>query len=154
MQSGGMNRIQPGGMGNMRLGDTDSTDSELSSDQKGESDSERPTLPDGEMGNPPQQNDNSNYAHPGHSDSESGSTDGTTESSREETYFDRTDRPDGHGEQMNDFSPDEEPVSSTAKAVSTGTAINELSSTIWLLLGASVFVLAVAIVFAIHYTAI
>ena len=79
MQSGGMNRIQPGGMGNMRLGDTDSTDSELSSDQKGESDSERPTLPDGEMGNPPQQNDNSNYAHPGHSDSESGSTDGTTE---------------------------------------------------------------------------
>ena len=154
MQSGGMNRIQPGGMGNMRMGDTDSTDSELSSDQKGESDSERPTLPDGEMGNPPQQNDNSNYAHPGHSDSESGSTDGTTESSREETYFDRTDRPDGHGEQMNDFSPDEEPVSSTAKAVSTGTAINELSSTIWLLLGASVFVLAAAIVFAIHYTAI
>jgi hypothetical protein len=52
---------------------------------------------------------------------------------------------------MNDFPPDEEPVSSTAKAVSSGTAINELSSTIWLLLGASVFVLAAAIVFAIHY---
>ncbi len=43
------------------------------------------------------------------------------------------------------------PVSTTAQAISNGTALNELSSTVWLLLGISVFVLAAAVVFAKHY---
>ena len=149
--SGGTSGMQPGGMGNMRPRDAESTDSGSFSDRERESDSERPTLPDGEMDNPQQQNDNSNFARPGHSCSESGSISGSTESNSEGTYHERTDRPSGNGEQMTAFSPDAEPVSSTTQAVSSGTALNEISSTVWLLLGASVFVLTAAIVFAIHY---
>ena len=151
MQPDGMNNMQPGGMGSMRPGDAESTDSGSFSAQEGESDSERPTPPDGEMDNPLQQNDNSNFARPGHSGSESGSISGSTESNSEGTYHERTDRPGGNREQMNAFSHDMEPVSSTTQAVSSGTALNEISSTVWLLLGASVFILTAAIVFAIHY---
>ena len=151
MQPGNMGSMQPGGMGDIQPGDTESTDSGSFSDQEAESDSERPTPPDGEMAIPPQQNDNSNFARPGHSGSESGSISGSTESNSEGTYHERADRPSGNGEQMTAFSPDAEPVSSTKQAVSSGTALNEISSTVWLLLGASVFVLTAAIVFAIHY---
>lgn len=151
MQPGNMGNMQPGGMGDIQPGDAENTGRGLFSGQGGTSDSEQPTPPDGEMENPPQRNDNRGLARPGHSGSKSGFTDGSTESNSEETYYERADRPGGHGEQMNDFSPDVEPVSSTAQAVSNGIALNKLTSTVWLLLGTSVFVLAAAIVFAIHY---
>ena len=103
----------------------------------------------GDMENPPQQNENRSFARPEQTGSETDTTDGSAESNSEETYYERIDRPDGHEEQMKDFSPDVEPVSSTPQA--NGTALNELSSTVWLLSGISVLVLAAAIVFAIHY---
>ena len=148
MQPGNMDNMQPGRMGDIQTGDAEGRSFP---GQEGASDAGGPPPPDGKMENPPQRNENRSFARPGHSGSESGSTDGTTESNSEETYFDRTDRPGGPGEQMNDYSPDAEPASSTVQAVSNGTALNGLSSTVWLLLGASVFVLATAIVFAIHY---
>ena len=74
------------------------------------------------------------------------------ESNGEETPFERTDRPSGGPKgQWNDVSPDMEPVSSAAQTVSNGTALNELSNTVWLLLGASFLVLAAGIIIAKCY---
>ncbi len=139
--SGNLSGMQPGSMAGRQNG--------MFPRPGGESDAERPAPPDGETGSPPQQNGSSGFDRPDRSGMGSGFPSGTMEDRREET---RQERPGGSGEWTSGFPSDGESVSETAQAAEPKLAAwNELSNTVWILLGTSVFVLAAAILFAMNY---
>ena len=152
MQPGGSNNMQPGGMGEMQPGEMEGTENGTFPAHDSESDSERPTPPDGEMGMPPQQNGGDRFDPADQSESESGVSSDNSGREGKRTGHGHQSQADGNREDMNGFMPEEFSVENDSESTSGGfVSLNELDGNVWIMLGASVLILSAAILFAIYY---
>ena len=143
-KSGNKGGMPPGGM--MERG------SESFAKENGESLSNRPTPPHGEMRTPPQQNGAGSLELPDHSDKKTGSSSESTETGGNRINNERPSPPNGDGGGMKSFNPGSSSNTEGTKAASDGfLSLEELDANVWILLGSSLLTLAVAILFAKKY---
>nr|MCR5136591.1 hypothetical protein [Oscillospiraceae bacterium] len=159
-QPNGMDNTQPGGMGDMQNSgsaenqdeDSDSEERGAFPDRGGESDSDRPSPPDGEMGTPPGQNADSDMEPPDFSNAEEGAPFDGAGTDSDGTDRERPTQPEGGGEGLNGFGQEEASDTGETESESTGfVSLKELNQNVWILLGSSLLVLVAAILFAKLY---
>lgn len=143
-KSGNKGGMPPGGM--MERG------SESFAKENGESPSNHPTPLHGEMRTPPQQNGVGSLEPPDHSDKKTGSSSESTETDGNRINNERPSPPNGDGGGMKGFNPGSSSNTEGTKTASDGfLSLEELDANVWILLGSSLLILAVAILFAKKY---
>lgn len=159
-QPNGMDNIQPGGMGDMQPEGTVENQGEDSDGEErgafpgrdGESDSDRPSPPDGEMGTPPEHGADGGTEPPDFSNAEEGAPFDDAGIDGNGTDQKRPTQPEGGGEGLNGFGQEEASDTGETESESTGfVSLKELDQNVWILLGSSLLALVVAILFAKVY---